>query len=135
MAVTALLKLAGFTNDMHTIDMAHRALAQMQPMLSQYPLGFGQWLQALAYALSKPREIAIVGNPDSADTQALLNVVRDGYRPFQVVALGAPEAQAPVVPLLQDRGFVEGQAAVYVCRDFKCQAPVAEPGGLLAQLE
>jgi uncharacterized protein YyaL (SSP411 family) len=55
--------------------------------------------------------------------------------PFQVVALGAPEVQAPVVPLLQDRGFVDGQAAVYVCRDFKCQAPVAEPGRLLAQLE
>jgi hypothetical protein len=33
----------------------------MQPMMAQYPLGFGQWLQALAYALSKPREIAIIG--------------------------------------------------------------------------
>jgi uncharacterized protein YyaL (SSP411 family) len=59
MAVTALLKLAGFTNELRYVDIAHQALAQMQPMMSQYPLGFGQWLQALAYALSKPREIAI----------------------------------------------------------------------------
>jgi hypothetical protein len=72
----------------------------MQPMMSQYPLGFGQWLQALAYALSKPREIAIVGDPDSADTQALLSVLRDGYRPFQVVALVTPGRQSPVVPPL-----------------------------------
>jgi uncharacterized protein YyaL (SSP411 family) len=78
MAVTTLLKLAGFTNDLRTIDIAHQALAQMQPMMSQYPLGFGQWLQALAYALSKPREIAIVGAPSFADTQALLCGVRDG---------------------------------------------------------
>ena len=87
--------------------------------MSQYPLGFGQWLLALSYALSKPREIAIVGDPHSADTEALLSVVRDGYRPFQVVALGAPEAQPPTVPLLQDRG----------------QAPITEPERLRAPLE
>ena len=61
MAVTTLLKLAGFTNDLRYVDIAYQTLAQMQPMMSQYPLGFGQWLQALAYALSKPREIAIIG--------------------------------------------------------------------------
>jgi uncharacterized protein YyaL (SSP411 family) len=135
MAVTTLLKLAGYTNDLRYVDIARQALAQMQTMLAQYPLGFGQWLQALAYALSKPREVAIVGDPDSADTQALLYVVRDGYRPFQVVALGAPEAQPPTVPLLQDRGLVDGQATTYVCQAFACQAPVTEPEGVRAQLE
>jgi uncharacterized protein YyaL (SSP411 family) len=47
MAVTALLKLAGFTNEMFYVDIAQQALAQMQTptsrgMMSQYPLGFGQ---------------------------------------------------------------------------------------------
>jgi len=135
MAVTALLKLAGFTNELCYVEITHQALAQMQPMMAQYPLGFGQWLQALASALSKPREIAIVGDPDSADTQALLRVVRGGYRPFQVVALGSPGAQPSAVQLLQDRGLVNGQAAAYVCREFACQAPVTEPEGLRAQLE
>jgi len=130
MAIIALLKVSGFTNELLYIDLAHQALAQMQPMLAQYPLGFGQWLQGLAYALSKPREIAIVGDADSADTQALLSVVRNGYRPFQVVALGAPEAQPPAVPLLQDRDLVDGRAAAYVCRDFACQAPVTTPQAL-----
>ena len=55
----------------------------------------------------------------------MLNVVRDGYRPFQVVALGAPPRCR--VPLLQDRGLVDGQATAYVCRDFACQAPVTTP--------
>jgi uncharacterized protein YyaL (SSP411 family) len=53
MAVTTLLKLAGYTNDLRYVDFAYRALAQAQSMMAQYPLGFGQWLQALAYALSK----------------------------------------------------------------------------------
>jgi uncharacterized protein YyaL (SSP411 family) len=135
MAVTALLKLAGFTNSLRYVDIAHQALAQMQPMMGQYPLGFGQWLQALAYALSKPREIAIVGDPDSPDTRALLDVVRDGSRPFQVVALGSPTTLLPTVPLLQDRGLVNGKPAAYICRNFACQTPVTEAEGLRAQLE
>jgi uncharacterized protein YyaL (SSP411 family) len=135
LAVTALLKLAGYTNDLRYVDIAHEALAQMQTptgggMMSQYPLGFGQWLQALSFALSKPREIAIIGDPDSADTQALLRIARDGYRPFQVVALGATDAQSPAVPLLEDRELVGGQPAAYICRNFACQAPVIEPEGL-----
>ena len=103
--------------------------------MSRYPPDVGQWLQALAYALSKPRDIAIVGDPDSADMQALLDVVYYGYRPFQFVALGTPDPDIPAVPLLQDRGLVNGQAAAYVCRDFSCQAPISEPEGLQAQLE
>jgi uncharacterized protein YyaL (SSP411 family) len=146
MAVTTLLKLAGFTNDLRYVDIAYQALAQMQPVISQYPLGFGQWLQALSYTLAKPKEIAIVGDPDSADTQALLNVVRSGYRPFQVVALSAPAPEDAQVPLLQDRGLVEGQGerahpAAYVCdvpvpgRAFVCQAPVTEVEALRQLLE
>jgi len=140
MAAATLLKLGGFTNDVRYVDIAHQALVQMQTptgggMMSQYPLGFGQWLQALAYALSKPREIAIVGDPEVTDTQVLLNVVRGGYRPFQVVALGAPDTQSPSVPLLQDRGQLDGQATAYVCQAFACQAPAATPAGLRAQAE
>jgi uncharacterized protein YyaL (SSP411 family) len=85
MAVTTLLKLAGFTNDLRYVDITHEALAQMQPLVAQYPLGFVQWLQALVYTLSRLREIAIVGDPDSADTQALLSAVRDGYQPDRTI--------------------------------------------------
>ena len=134
MAVTALLKLAGFTNDARYVDIAHRALAQTQPMMAQYPLGFGQWLQALSYTLAQPREIAIIGVIGSADTQALLDIVRSGYRPFQVLALGVPSSEPSVVPLLLDRGLVDGRAAAYICREFTCQAPSTEPEGLRAQL-
>ncbi len=130
MAATALLKLAALSTELYYVNIAHEALAQMQPLLARYPLGFGQWLQALSYALSPPREIAIVGWPEADDTQALLAMVRDGYRPFQVVALGAPGTRPPAVPLLQDRDPVRGQAAAYVCHDFTCQAPVTDPEAL-----
>ena len=127
MAVTALLKLAGLTDEVHYVDIAHEALTLIQPLLAQYPLGFGQWLQALAYVLTEPREIAIVGDPDSADTQALLSVFCDGYRPFQVVALGPPGLGGTTVPLLQDRDTAAEHAAAYVCRGFAFRTPAREP--------
>jgi len=135
MAVTALLKLAGFTNDVRYVDIARKPLAQMPLMMSQCPLGFGQWLQTLSHSLAQPREIAMVGDPQTSDSRALLEVVRNGYRPFQVVALAAPASQPPEVPLLQDRGLVDGRAAAYVCRSFACQAPVTEPEALRLLLE
>jgi uncharacterized protein YyaL (SSP411 family) len=135
MAVTVLLKLAGFTNDTRLLEVAHQALAQIQPMTARHPLGFGQWLQALTYALSEPREIAIVGDPGASDTQALLHIVRDGYRPFQVVALGEPTTEELAVPLLRGRGLVNGHAAAYVCRNLTCRAPVTEPGDLQFLME
>jgi uncharacterized protein YyaL (SSP411 family) len=38
------------------------------------------------------------------------------------------------VPLLQDRGLVDGQATAYICQAFACQAPVTKPAKLQAQL-
>jgi uncharacterized protein YyaL (SSP411 family) len=72
-------------------------------------------------------ENAVIGEPEAADTRVLLDVVRGGYQPFQVVALGVPSTQPPAIPLLEDRGLVDGDAAAYVCRAFVCQAPVTEP--------
>ena len=65
MAVTTLLKLAGFTNNLRCVDIAHETLAQLQPMISQYPLSFGQWLQVLADALCRRAAQKTKGEMDS----------------------------------------------------------------------
>jgi uncharacterized protein YyaL (SSP411 family) len=64
----------------------------------------------------------------------LLNVVRDVYQTFQVVALGSPAAKAPASPPLLDREPVKEHAAAYVCSTFACEAPVTKPEKLQVQL-
>jgi len=135
MATTVLLKLAGLTNELRYVDIAHEALAQMQPMMSQYPLGFGQWILALSYTLAKPKEIAIIGERQKANTRDMLRVVTENYQPFQIIALGDPNTRTPAVPLLQDRKQIDGRATAYVCVDFSCRAPVTEPEALRSLLE
>ena len=49
-----------------------------------------------------------------------------------MLAAGDPAdaAAAQAAPLLRDRPLVDGAAAVYVCRDFTCAAPVTDPAAL-----
>jgi uncharacterized protein len=133
MAVTALLKLAAFTGEDRYYRHAEAPLRLLQAALIQAPLGFAQWLIALDFSLSNPKEIVIVGDLQSSDTQALLTVARAGYRPHQIVALGAPD-RISTIPLLLDRPAIDHQATAYVCVRFACQRPTIDPQTLAEQL-
>ncbi len=134
MATTVLLRLAGLAVEPRYEELAYRALSQVEPLLDQYPTGFGQWLTALEYALSHHREIAVVGDPEAHDTRILLRACTAGYHPARIVAAGRPDAPNPEVPLLADRGMVEGKPTAYVCVDNTCLPPVTEVADLEEQL-
>ena len=135
MAAWDLLRLSQLSVEPRYAEIARRSLRQVQQLLARYPLGFGQWLTALNYALAETREIAIVGNPRAAEVKALLRVCRDGYRPHQVLAVGDPRDPRVEVPLLTDREQIDGKATAYVCVDFTCRRPVTDPETLQAELE
>jgi uncharacterized protein YyaL (SSP411 family) len=130
-AATVLLKLSLLTGNGDYWQLAERSIGMMTKFMSQYPTGFGQWLNAAAFMRSEPREIALVGSED--ELAPLLNIVRSGYRPFQVIA-AADEGEAPL-PLLEERPKIDGKGTAYVCRQFVCQAPVTEPSQLAEQLD
>jgi uncharacterized protein len=112
------------------------ALRPVLGVLARAPTGFGHALGAADFALSRVREVAIVGDPDADDTRALLATVWGTYQPNRVLAAAAPEDRAAQdeVPLLADRPALEGRATAYVCEHFVCQLPVTDPEALAAQL-
>jgi hypothetical protein len=141
MAATVLLELAALTGDRRYAAAAESALAAMEPVLASYPLAFGQWLVAFDAATGTRGEVAIIGAPDASDTLALLDVVREEYRPGWSVAVGreaddisdaepADREDAADVALLEGRRQVGGRATGYVCRDFTCSAPISDPESL-----
>ncbi len=113
-------------------QVAEQSTATMSKFMSQYPSGFGQWLNAASFILGEPHEIALVGSNE--ELAPLLEVVRDGYRPFQVIAVGGGGEEAAVA-LLENRTQIDGKGTAYVCRQFLCQAPVTDPLALSRQLE
>ncbi|MGB5696535.1 MAG: thioredoxin domain-containing protein [Polyangiales bacterium] len=131
MAALVLLKLSLLLGHGDHWQVAERSTATMSQLMSQYPSGFGQWLNSASFILSEPREVALVGSAD--EIEPLLEVVRTGYRPFQVIAAGDGTG-ACSVPLLEDRPRVDGKATAYVCRHFVCESPVTDPGELARQL-
>jgi len=133
MAATVLLKLGAYTGESRYTEIAEKSLRGLQGAFQQYPTAFGQWLVAYEFAVSSPKEIAVIGDPQSADTQAMLDVVFAGFRPNQVVALKRPGEASPI-PLLDYREQIDGRATVSVCQNFACMMPVTDPQALAEQL-
>ncbi|HSS96229.1 MAG TPA: hypothetical protein VLK33_04335, partial [Terriglobales bacterium] len=134
LAALALLQLAAYSGDGSKYDLAVQMISAIQPTAARYPTSFAQWLCAASFALAEGREIAIIGEPSGKETQQLLDVIRNEWRPFDVVAVTSYPPPAGSPPLLADRPLKEGKATVYVCRKFVCELPVNQASDLLNQL-
>ena len=127
MLAYVLLRLARLWGDTELERQAVGVFRLVARLLPQAPSAFGHALCALDLHFSPPREIAVIGPPDSDVARAALAA----FDPNAVVAFGP----ADDVPLLEGKDFVDGRPAVYVCENFACLAPVtdaaafAETGG------
>jgi uncharacterized protein YyaL (SSP411 family) len=118
MLAFVLLRLARIWGDDELERRAVGVLRLVRDVIPQAPSAFGWALCALDLHLSPPREIAIVGGPDSDVARAALR----GLDSNAVVAFGP----ADDVPLLAGKTRVEGRPAVFVCERFACRAPVTD---------
>jgi hypothetical protein len=134
-AVEVLLRLAVLSGEQRYRQIAEAVLRSLAESLARMPTGFGRLLSALDLALAPSQEVAIVG-PDASDTQTLLAVVREGYRPNLVLALasGPDDPLTQEMPLLAKKSTRNGRATAYVCENYACQSPTTEPEELRKQL-
>ena len=121
-ATRLLLRLALLTDRSEFRQAAEHTLTLFAPRLHNTPDAVPEMLCALAFMLSKPKQIVIAGQPAAPDTQALLQVVRRRYLPNKVVLL-ARDQSTP-------RPLIDGKATAYVCVDRTCQLPVTDPAEL-----
>ena len=136
-AVNAMLRLAELVGDERYSRVARRVLESLADTVARVPAGFGHLLSALDFHLATPTEVAFVGTPGRAETDALLRVVGRAYLPNTVTALRPVDesrADEELIPLLRGRTAREGRATAYVCERFACQQPVTEPAALAGQL-
>ncbi len=119
-----LLRLARIYGDDELERRAVSVFRLVRPALERAPSAFGWALCALHRHFSPPRELAIVGGVETDVARAALAP----WQPETVVAVGPADG----VPLLEGKGLVDGQPAVYVCERFACRAPVTDPEALAA---
>ncbi|MBC8164165.1 MAG: thioredoxin domain-containing protein, partial [Roseiflexaceae bacterium] len=135
-AADVLLKLALIFDQPHYRERALQVIGGMAQLMAQYPTGFGRYLAAAEFALAAPKEIALVGEPEHADTRALRDAIFRPFLPNKVVVLtrGGQQPAQIASPLLTGREQIGGAATAYVCQNYTCQRPVTTVEALQAQL-
>jgi uncharacterized protein YyaL (SSP411 family) len=137
-AAEALLRLAILTGNEDYRRKAVNVLRLVRDAVERYPSAFGYALGAIAFHLSKPKEIAVVSGHEDEQARLLRHEIWGRYLPDKVVAITSDEdaaAAAELVPLLRERTAVGGRATVYVCENYTCLRPVNTPEELAEQLD
>jgi hypothetical protein len=119
-------------------DFARRARAALVAhgrLIEQAPRAFATSLDVLDFLESTPLELALVGRRGTPDREALERAVADLYLPNRVCAhIDPDQPEATDLPLLRGKTLVRERAALYVCRNYACAAPVTDPGAAAAAL-
>ncbi len=128
-AAAVLLRLAAFTGEEAYRRRADDYLRPIADIMVQHPQAFGHILGALDFAISKSKEIALIGDPQQSDTRALLEVINTRYLPNSVLACASLEDSESIqsIPLLADRPMKDHKATAYICQNFACLLPVNTP--------
>jgi len=129
LAGEAMLHMAAFTGVAEWWDRLDGTLRLAAGVIARHPAGGGHALAVAHVAIAPPLEVAVVG----PDRSALIEVVREIYRPRVFLAHGAGRGDTGV-PLLAGRPAPAAGATAYVCRGFVCDAPVTDPETLRAAL-
>lgn len=133
LAWTALLHLSELTTEPVWAEKAETALAEVQDDMLRNPAAFGQWLQLAAWLSGERMEIALAGDPGSAEVRAFHQVLNRRYLPQAVWAAGVPGSDG-LPGLLEGRELRDGRPAAYLCRSFTCLRPTTDPAELERQL-
>ncbi|MQA31720.1 MAG: DUF255 domain-containing protein [Luteitalea sp.] len=110
---------------------AEAILAAQAVQLSRPGALLPQLAVALNFALSKPKQIVIAGDPAAADTRAMLRLVHDRFIPNKILLLldgGAAQQQiAEWLPFVANIDRRDGKATAYICENYVCNLPTTDP--------
>ena len=134
-AASALARLSFHLDRDDLRSAAQRAITAYGKQITLYPHAFAKSLAVADLLLEGPVELAMIGTPGEAGYEALRREVGHHYLPNRIIAHhDPPRGDPPSFPLLKGKGLVHGQAALYVCRTFACQAPITDPAQVGAAL-
>jgi len=133
-AAHALARLARHLGRPAWEERAREALRGYAKSIERLPRAFGSSLNALDFMSEASLELVLVGEPGAAGYDDLAAEIAKRYLPNRIEARVAPGSGSQL-PLTQGKTLVRELAALYLCRNFACAAPVttaAEANVLLA---
>ncbi len=138
-AALNLLRLSQFMGREDWRDKAKRIFTSFGRQLEVAPESMPQMAVALGLMLSPPEQIVIAGTRGAPDTDAMARVVHERFLPNMILLLAdGDKAGAELgrrLPFIQGMEPIEGKAAAYVCQNYACRLPTADPTELARLLD
>ena len=130
LAAQNLVRLAGLTGQARWRHAADAQLQAFEPLLASRPGSLTEFLLAVE-AHAQQRQIVLVAPAGQglAPLQPFLQVLRSHWTPnAAVLAVDSAEIAGllEMVPLLEGKIALRGEATAYVCREGACDLPTAE---------
>jgi len=122
-AAHALARLARHLGRPEWEERARQALRGYAKSIERLPRAFGSSLNALDFISEASLELVLVGEPNADGYDDLANEIAKRYAPNRIEARVSP-ARPSQLPLAEGKTMLGGKAALYVCRNFACAAPV-----------
>ena len=134
-----LLRLAQITANDNFFQQAQNTLTHFSENLVSQSAASPQMLVALQFSLTKTKQIVFAAQPGDADFKILLRILRKPFLPDKIVLLaenGDGQAYlAKRLPFLRNLQPIENRATAFVCEDFVCQLPTADPAQFQKQIQ
>jgi uncharacterized protein len=138
-AAMNLLRLAQFTDRAEWRNQAHKTLSAFTARLQSEPDAVPALVSALDFLLAQTKQILIAGNPASQDTRDLLRQVNTRFLPNKILLLadgGTGQQQlAHWLPFVAEAHRTKDRATAYVCENYVCKLPTADPQVMARLLE
>jgi uncharacterized protein YyaL (SSP411 family) len=134
-AARALTRLGQHFGRSDWAELGLGALEAHAATLLRAPRAFATSLNVLERARQRPLEIVAVGKPGDAGLRELLARAARVYAPHAAWASAEPGRPSADLPLTRGKSLVGGAAALYLCSNFACQAPIVEPSAVAPALE
>ena len=125
-AVMNLFRLSKITGSTQWVDLADKALKAFTKQARNSPTGFSHMLTGFMFDLKDPKELVIVADGKTPETQDLIQQIRENYSPNKVVLfkdMSDPDPLAEIASWTKAHSMMDGKPTFYVCENFSCKRP------------
>ena len=113
-------------------EKADKLIKAFSLQVSNSPIAFTQFLNGVDFALGSTKEIVVVGESSSSETQKMLNLIREKFIPHKVLLfkdIDNPEI-SEIAEFTKRQNMIDGKTTVYICENYNCKMPVTDPESL-----
>ncbi|MBU3110313.1 thioredoxin domain-containing protein [Clostridium lacusfryxellense] len=126
-ATLNMLRLARLSANSELEKEAYSQFKAFAPKVKTIESAHAYFMNALLYSNVPGKDIIIVGDELSSNTEAMVKEINNNYLPFATVVINTGDERLNSInPELKEHKELKGLATAYVCENFTCREPITD---------